>query len=648
MRKLWILAIGLIGLAHAQTSNHIHHLFGLKQETPGLFMQAALNQQTGGSVEVETFSSSFNLGGTYAYYTSSNRVLYVDSLIQTVTLVNRYNLPEIYSSNYSGNFGAVTFQAAITAVCVNPVLDSLLYSFDFNSKILNRLNQLGGFAGNSSTLPELVDLATLNQAYFQNSVYLTSNNNNNGVAFYGVETNNLAITDSLTFPFQSMYLVADPQWGLYALAQNNAQQSFLLQINSSTFQLDTIAQLPSCNNCAQEEFNYDKNAIVIDSDNGHVILSREEVPTGLASTYFLSTYDLVTGDEIFNIQTADRWSNLIFQKPMDDLVYPGDSDHDKITNMLDLLPIGLRYNDAVVERLEISTEWIGQTAGNTGDTLVGGVDKKHADCNGDGQINAVDIDAIFENYQYVHYSEKSTQANCDFPLFVQFPSLVKENELVEVQIGLDMSSNPTQGIYGLVFTIEYNESYVDTAGMFTQGGSTWFGSENGDYLQRFYKEQAGQLRVGLVGIDQLNRNGGGVLLDGIWTMEDVVIPIVQGYGEMDFSVTNITLIDYDQNYLDGCGVDTVIRVYDKNVGINERSIETLPLFPNPTKQNFINLGGVADLDYAEMYDVQGRLLQSWYTDFEYLNLGDIPKGIYILKAYANETMYVNKLMYAKE
>ena len=644
MRKLYVLVVSLVGLTYAQTSDHIHHLYGLKQETQGILTQAALNQQSGGSVEIETFTSSFTLGGPYSYFNVNNKVLYADTSFQMLSYLNEYLLPAVYLPNYSGSSNLYTYQIGISSLCVNPNLDSLYYAFDFENKLLITIMPNGGNMLSSLPLSSLSDLGSLSQVYFQNSIYLSSRNSFGEAVMYTLSATSLSVTESTDLPFEYLYLVADPQWGLYALAKNDFQQHFLLQLNTGANQIDTIAALPSCPTCT-----YDKNALVIDSDNGHLIMARSEDSAGGSQQYFLSTYDLVSGSEIYNIQTVDRWSNLIFQKPKADLVYPGDADHNKLVNMTDLLPIGLKYNDQVSDRLQISTAWIGQEATNSQDTLANGVDKKHADCNGDGQINSLDVDAILENYSSIHYSEKSTNANCDYPVFVQFPSFVKEDEPVEIQIGLDLNTNINQAIYGLTFTIDYDESFVGSGGMSTQGGTTWFGTENGDYIQRFYKEGQGSLAVGVVGIDQENRNGGGgVLLDGIWTMEDVVIPIAQGYSNMDFRISNVTLIDANGNYLDGCGVDTSIRVYDKSLGIQERTIEALDLFPNPTKLSHINLENVKDLDQVEMYNMQGRLIQTWHTNFNHLPLNNIPKGIYILKAYTPEKMYVNKLVYAKE
>lgn len=650
MRKLWILTWCFFAWASAQTGEQIHHLFGLKQSALGPLTQAALNQQNGRSVEVETFSANFQFGGSYAYFTSSNMVLYVDSTAPSIGLIQQYLLPEIYSFNHSGLTGLSTLQGGISTICVNPLADSVIYAFDFTTKLPSLYFFNGGQFGTGNALTQLQDINSLSQVYAQSGIYIAGNNNANQVFLYRLNESSLQLIDTEVYNYESLYLVSDPQWGIYGVARDVAEQHFLVELDPVNLSLDTIVTLPSCVNCTQESFDYDKNAIVIDSDNGHLILSRSESAGGTPANYFLSTFDLTTGATIYDVQTADRWSNLIFQKPKDDLVYPGDANFDKEVDMTDILPIGLRYNDQVVERLVISNDWIGQGALNTQDTLANGVDKKHADCNGDGQINALDFDAVTENYSYIHYSEKSTQSACDFPLYIEFPNLVKATDEIAMQIGLDLSTNASQNIYGLVFTLEYDEAFVaDTSGRITvQGGSTWFGTEDGDYIQRSIQVSPGRMDVGLVGIDQLNRaGGGGILLTGIWTMEDVVIPITQNYLDMNVRITDVKLIDYEENTLDACGVDTVIRVYDKSVGVFEREEAALALFPNPTTQNYINLAHVDAIEQVDMYDVQGRMVQTEIWG-DQVYFGDIPKGVYLIKVYTEDQVLVNKLMYNKE
>lgn len=649
MKKLMILSLALLGVLHAQNGNHIHHLYGVKESVNGLFTLDALDQKTGNSVEIETFSLNFSLGDNYAYRTANNEVYFLDSTSQpTVGFLQNYVLPELYVSAYQGGLGTTTIQGGLTTICVNPEIDTIIYAYNINGGTLTSLNQNGATFGFTQGLDAIVDPSSISMVYHENRIYIAGAGISN-ISLYVLDAFSLQLIDTASFSLTSLYLTAHPDLGLFALGRDSSFQNFLASLDTSLYTLGNIGSLPSCVSCATDFFTYDKNAIAIDSTNQQIIVSRSERIGGLAPTYYLSTFDLLTANLVYEVETPERYSNLIFQKPMPDLVYPGDTDHDKDVDMQDILAIGLFYNDNTNARIEISTDWIGQDASNSGATLTNGVDRKHADCNGDGQINAVDYNAIALNYGYTHYSDKSTNANCDFPLFITIPNLVKEDEPVSVQIGLDLSSLPSQNIYGLTFTIEYDSSFVVPNTMNTQGVNTWFGTENTNYIQRNIDDYpAGKMDVGIVGIDKLNRNGGGILLNGVWTMEDVVIPIAQGYVNMPFKISNVLIIDYDQNVIDACGVDTVIRVYDKNVGIFERTEEILSIYPNPTKANFINLEHVKDLEYVEIYDMQGRKVQTWYEHFSQLQIADFNKGVYILKAYTAEKVYLSKLVYDKE
>jgi hypothetical protein len=313
-----------------------------------------------------------------------------------------------------------------------------------------------------------------------------------------------------------------------------------------------------------------------------------------------------------------------------------------------VLPIGLNHAQTVDFRNQISIDWIGQQALNTGDTLANGVDVKHADCNGDGQINAIDIDAITANYNYVHYSEKSTNAECNFPLYVVKPSLIKEDEALTIQIGLDLSANPLQDVYGITFTLEYDTQFVVPGTITTQGVNAWFGTENANYLKVNIDDfPAGKMDVAVVGIDHLNRNGGGILLDGIWTMEDVVIPIAQGFDTTSLVISNVTIIDYNENVIDACGGRFDFQVYDKNVGIVERTYGHLEMYPNPSQQSIIQLKNIENIEKVEAYDLQGKLLQVWNGVSSNISLEGFSTGVYFIKAYTKEATLTNKLIYNK-
>jgi hypothetical protein len=81
-------------------------------------------------------------------------------------------------------------------------------------------------------------------------------------------------------------------------------------------------------------------------------------------------------------------------------VYPGDADDNDVVDERDILPIGLYYRDTGPARDSVTTAWTMSPAHVT----AGGISWEparaaHADTDGDGEVNAVDICAVADNWQ---------------------------------------------------------------------------------------------------------------------------------------------------------------------------------------------------------------------------------------------------------
>lgn len=648
MKKLLfnIIFLGLILGLKSQTSNHIHHLYGFSEPTTGLFRIQALNQQSSTVVEIETFTSNFTLGGPHAQRKSDNYVFFMDSSSGTVTIQNNYFLPELYTTPYSGQLNTTTQGANVSALCVNPNKDSIFYSYSFLLQNISEVYLLGGIVNQSNPVP-MNDLASLGMVYYQGLIYVYGQNSVDSCVIKSVFEANLQVADSSEYVYKSLKLVSDPVLGIYGVAQDLSFQNILVQLNPANMQLIELGNLPSCVNCGNETFSFETNGLALDFENNNLIAIRSEEVNGNLN-YFLSTYSLTDASEVYNTPLNERISNLVFVEVKNDLVYPGDANQDQVVNMEDLLPIGLKYNDQVPLRAEISMDWIGQDAFNTNDTLnYNGLnaDKKHADCNGDGQVNAIDINAIYANYSYKHNSFKSTQEACLFPLYMNLPEQAKEDAETRIEIGLNLDADALQNVYGLTFTLEYDTAFVVANSMTSEGRDLWFGVENSNYVQiNVDNYKAGRIDIGVTGIDKLNRSGGGVLLDGVWTMEGEVIPIAQGSGQMHVKISNVLVIDFQENELDACGVDTFLTVYDKTVAIKNREEKTLILYPNPTLESHFSITDLPSLERVDLFDVQGKFLTSYFDHFEHMSISSFNKGIYLVKAYTQRETYFTKLV----
>ncbi|MEZ4928799.1 MAG: T9SS type A sorting domain-containing protein [Chitinophagales bacterium] len=646
MRKLIVILCCFGSLIHAQNGNFIHDLFGVSDRGSGIKVFEALNQNNGGSVEIETLPFNFELGNEFLYSTSSNDISFIDTVSSTASFMYQYLSPIEYTQTYTGLQNTTTLQGQgyNELFATNLLNDTLFYTYNHEFSTINSIEKLSHAIVNSTTFSINNLSIDDNLNYFENNLYLCSANGTN-VDVYIFNASSLLLVNQFQYSYTSMYLVGFSGYGLYGVAKNTNEEYKLISLDS-TGTIIEIGLLPSCSNCINETFSYDKNALTIDTANNSLILARSETISSQTS-YYISSFSLSNAQPIYNFNTPYRYSHLMLQKPADDLVYPGDANHDKTVGMEDIFAIGIHYNDIVDFRSVISTDWIGQFAFSTNDTLANGVDIKHADCNGDGSINDIDIeDGVLANYHYTHNSEKSTQSTCDFPLYVVFPQLYKENDSATIKIGLDLSNNLAQQVYGIKFTLEFDTNFVQSSSMHARATDDWFGIENNNYLLKYKNDFApNKMDVGVVGIDKINRSGGGILIDGIWTMEDEVIPITNLSDSMLLRITNVKIIDFYENEIDACGLDTFVVVYDKTVGIRTpEEAKVFDFYPNPIKNNNIYFSNHRDIETVEIFSLQGKLISSYSNIDNTINIGELNNGVYLIKAKdKNATTYTNKL-----
>lgn len=646
MKKLIAFICVIGGFARAQNGSHIHNLFGVSDEGSGIYVLEALNQNNGTGVPVETLPFSFTFGSNFLYSTTSNFVAFTDTQsINFAAIFRNYSMPSVYTLTYSGYADSTIF-GQYSGIFTNQTEDSFYYVYNHAASLISKISVVSQVAvlNNNFNVGNFQPDASM-VAY---DSFLIINNGNVCTIF---NKNSLTFFDQISSPlYQSVYLCADSVLGVFGVAKTQNDAYVLVTIDFQGLNFVEIATLPSCNNCTNETFTYDKNAMVLSIENNSIIVSRTETISG-QNNYYLSSFNLSNAQTIYNHNIPNKISHLMLQKPLPDLVYPGDANHNKIVNMEDIFPIGIHYNDFVDFRDVISTSWIGQNAFDATDTLANGVNIKHADCNGDGTIDNIDIDdAVLGNYFYTHNSEKSTQSTCNFPLFFRFTTNYKEGDSVAIQIGLDMNNNLSQNVYGIKFTIEFDSTYVVNNTMRTAAINDWFGIENNNFLLKQKNDYAAnKIDVGIVGIDKLNRTGGGVLVNALWTMEDEVIPITAPSGTMLLKITDVKIIDFAENEVDACGVDTFMVVYDKTVGITNRTEnKVLDIHPNPSKGGSIYLNNLNQAEMLQVFSVEGKLLATYTNVSNAIDVSTLNNGVYIVKAKdKNENTYVNKLMVAK-
>ena len=168
-------------------------------------------------------------------------------------------------------------------------------------------------------------------------------------------------------------------------------------------------------------------------------------------------------------------------------VWAGDVNQDGEVTASDIFPLGIYYGDAGTARLNASDNWEAQPSTDWGDSwqemyLQRMVNKKHADANGDGIINALDAQTVALNFGKTHYqhnnqSEMQLLNASDPTLALNLPqNTFTDGSTIDVPITLGNQAIPATGVYGYAFTVQYPQAMVTNATVTFD--NSWMGDAN--------------------------------------------------------------------------------------------------------------------------------------------------------------------------
>ncbi len=200
------------------------------------------------------------------------------------------------------------------------------------------------------------------------------------------------------------------------------------------------------------------------------------------------------------------------------LVWPGDANFDSVVTNTDLLPIGLFYSTSVSPRLVQGNLWQGDTATDTGISGPNAADIKHADCNGDGIIDANDTLAINLNFNLVHAIStlSNNQAKSSSPTiyFVTNNSSYNAGDMVDAEIWAGDAANPVSSLYGLAFTVNYTTALVQPGTENLTYPPSWIGTPGVDALKISKSDPLANSMYGAITrTNHIDANGYGKIAD---------------------------------------------------------------------------------------------------------------------------------------
>ncbi len=313
-------------------------------------------------------------------------------------------------------------------------------------------------------------------------------------------------------------------------------------------------------------------------------------------------------------------------------IWPGDINLDFISNHFDLLNIGVAYGETGAERTVSDIDWMSFEGEDWAGAFLNGVNWKHADCNGDGEINNIDITAIENNYDETHgtvlpYQEIDIEPGSPL-FFIDLPDFdeVTLGEAFVAPIILGDQDTPVDQIYGIAFTVEYDPTMMDEAGVYVETGSSWLGEQNTQLvsIDKSFADE-GIIEVAITRTDHQDAAGFGTISYFIGIIDDIA-----GKSEVTVDITNVVAITYEEARI---GLETPTSTIDLATGLEETLDKSVTVFPNPAQETLnVYTSGIELPTQIMVYNTLGQLVKQIDspTDQLQLNVNNWNSGVYFL------------------
>lgn len=331
----------------------------------------------------------------------------------------------------------------------------------------------------------------------------------------------------------------------------------------------------------------DKDGAVIVADWGNYNVQRWRADR--VDTTYLPTspgvYSTVsTSTDLGCITTSD---SVTLTACPESVVWPGDADANGRVDNIDLLPLGLGYDSTGTSRSVQSIVWQPDTVADWSHRLGGYfpyTDYKHADCDGNGRINAMDTDAIIQNFSLTHQKTFATASpRAGVPMLNVYRSrdTLQAGDILNIIFTMGDSVLQANDIYGLAFTYNFDPTIVDSTFTSMSFGSSWIGNSDKIAISKTLNS-IGQIKAAVTRIDHQARSGYGPIARANFriTTDNISGKYSSYYSNIGY-ISDIVAIDNQGNQIQiNEGADTSQVGYEPS-GIPEVADANITLYPNP-------------------------------------------------------------------
>jgi hypothetical protein len=325
-------------------------------------------------------------------------------------------------------------------------------------------------------------------------------------------------------------------------------------------------------------------------------------------------------------------------------VWAGDADTSKLVNNFDLLPVGLGYGETGSVRPNAGIDYDCEPALNfVNNTPITGINYKHSDTNGDGIVNADDTSAIVLNWGQIHLKNNSIAPLNSIPFYVE-PTMALAGQMLQIPIILGDTSVLADSIYGIAFTVNYDETMTDTNSVSVDFNTSWLGTINSDMIsvqKDFYYQ--GKIEVAVVRIDHTNRDGTGQIGTLNLTIKDDILKSTTQ--RLDLLISDVRIITNIETERLASTPPTDILISTTTATTDLTAATTyVNVFPNPAKTD-LNIQSNDEIEWLRLYNLAGQEIQSILVQglTTQLNIQHLAQGMYVLKVQTTQGIQTQKV-----
>lgn len=334
-------------------------------------------------------------------------------------------------------------------------------------------------------------------------------------------------------------------------------------------------------------------------------------------------------------------------------VWPGDANNNGVVNNVDLLQIGMAYNNFGPERAVISSAWQPQPATPWPLVAGNGVNMAYTDANGDGLVHFYyDAFPVYVHYGLTHGTVTPDLfppgiPGVDAPLFLDTfgsPIQVLGGAVLHLPLVLGTPAVPVEDLYGLAFSLHVDPAIIDVDDVSVNLDQISWANPDNDRIYATYPVSETRLDIAWVRTDHNERSGDGpvgivsfIIIDDVVSLEE----------QFQIRIDSIHLIDRFGNQTAVAGDTLQITLLPDALTSTSRPGKTNAprVWPNPAHDR-LRLRAAGVIQQAELSDALGRIvarLEPGMPEAEW-PLPALPPGVYWLEVQLHDRIFRQKIV----